>query len=77
MLKAAAALMKRDLSLSLTRAGGPWLSVGFYMVLTALIPLSLGPDQTILSRIAPGLAFLALALTSFLALERLFERAHW
>lgn len=76
MLTAALALLKRDLSLSLTRAGGPWLSVGFYIVLTALIPLSLGPDQVMLSRIAPGLAFLALALTSFLALERLFERDH-
>ncbi|MGN6422023.1 MAG: heme exporter protein CcmB [Asticcacaulis sp.] len=73
-LGAALALLRRDLGLSLTRGGGPLLAAGFYLTLTAMVPLSLGPDPTILTRIAPGLAWLALALSSLMALERLFER---
>ncbi|HVZ30184.1 MAG TPA: heme exporter protein CcmB [Asticcacaulis sp.] len=74
MFKAALSLIRRDLGLSLTRGGGPLLGVGFYLTLMAMIPLSLGPDQAILSRIAPGLTWLCLALSSLLSLERLFER---
>ncbi len=74
--KAAIALIRRDLGLSLTRGGGPLLAVGFYLTLMAMIPLSLGPDQAVLTRIAPGLTWLCLALSSLLSLERLFERDH-
>lgn len=74
MFKAALSLLRRDLSLSLTRGGGPWLAAGFYLTLMAMIPLSLGADQAVLARIAGGLAWLCLALTSLMALERLFER---
>ncbi|WP_303827087.1 heme exporter protein CcmB [Asticcacaulis taihuensis] len=74
MIRPAIALLKRDLGLSLTRGGGPLLAVGFYLTLMAMIPLSLGPDQAILSRIAAGLTWLCLALSSLLSLERLFER---
>ena len=68
------ALIRRDLGLSLTRGGGPLLAIGFYLTLMAMIPLSLGPDQAVLTRIAPGLTWLCLALSSLLTLERLFER---
>ena len=74
LLRASVALIRRDLGLSLTRGGGPLLSVGFYLTLMAMIPLSLGPDQAVLSRIAAGLTWLCLALSSLLSLERLFER---
>ena len=74
MIRPAIALIRRDLGLSLTRGGGPLLAIGFYLTLMAMIPLSLGPDQAILSRIAAGLTWLCLALSSLLSLERLFER---
>ena len=74
VLRASIALIRRDLGLSLTRGGGPLLAIGFYLTLMAMIPLSLGPDQAILSRIAAGLTWLCLALSSLLSLERLFER---
>ncbi|MGA9659639.1 MAG: heme exporter protein CcmB [Asticcacaulis sp.] len=74
ILRASLALIKRDLGLSLTRGGGPLLAVGFYLTLMAMIPLSLGPDSAILSRVAAGLTWLCLALSSLLSLERLFER---
>ncbi|MGN6366134.1 heme exporter protein CcmB [Asticcacaulis taihuensis] len=74
LFRPALALLRRDLGLSLTRGGGPLLAVGFYLTLMAMIPLSLGPDQAVLSRIAAGLTWLCLALSSLLSLERLFER---
>ena len=74
ILRASLALIKRDLGLSLTRGGGPLLAVGFYLTLMAMIPLSLGPDSVILTRIAAGLTWLCLALSSLLSLEKLFER---
>jgi heme exporter protein B len=73
-LSASLALLKRDLGMTLTRGGGPLLAVGFYITLMAMIPLSLGPDAETLSRIAPGVTWLCLALSSLLSLERLFER---
>jgi len=72
--RAALALIRRDLNLSLGRGGGPILAVGFYLTLMAMIPLSLGPDQAVLTRIAAGLTWLCLALSTLLSLERLFER---
>ncbi len=74
ILRASVALIRRDIGLSLTRGGGPLLAAGFYLTLMAMVPLSLGPDQAILSRIAPGLTWLCLALASLLSLEKLFER---
>ena len=74
LLRASLALVKRDLGLSVTRSGGPLLAVGFYLTLMAMIPLSLGPDAATLSRIAAGLTWLCLALSSLLSLEKLFER---
>jgi heme exporter protein B len=71
--RAALALARRDAGLA-SGNGGAWLPAGFYLVLVALVPLSLGPDPAMLSRVAPGLSFLCLALSSFLSLERLFAR---
>lgn len=72
--RAAKSLLLRDFKLHLSRGAGPILAVGFYLTLMGMIPLSLGPDQALLGRIAPGLAWLCLALASLLSLERLFER---
>jgi heme exporter protein B len=46
----------------------------FYIGLATLLPLAEGPSPQKLSAVAPGTAFAALALSSLLSLERLFER---
>ena len=74
LFPASLALLKRDLGVTLTRGGGPLLAIGFYLTLMAMIPLSLGPGSQTLARIAPGLTWLCLALSSLLSLEKLFER---
>ena len=67
-------LMRRELALSWGRGGGPMLAVAFYAAMATLLPLATGPAPSQLAVVAPGSAWLALALASLLSLERLFER---
>ncbi len=50
------------------------MSVGFYAGVATLLPLATGPEPARPSAIAPGAAWVALALAALLSLERLFER---
>ena len=69
-----AVLLRRELALAWGRGGGPLLACAFYACLTTLLPLAAGPEPERLAVIAPGSAWVALALASLLSLERLFER---
>ena len=67
-------LFRRELSLAWSGGGGPLLACGFFLCLTVLVPLAAGGDPAGLRPVAGGIAWLALALSSILSLERLFER---
>ena len=67
-------IFRRELALAWAGGGGPLLALGFYAAVTTLVPLATGPDPRRLSAIAPGVAWVGLALASLLSLERLFER---
>jgi heme exporter protein B len=67
-------LMRRELALSWGRGGGPLLALAFYLSIATLLPLAIGSEPGRLSTIAPGAAWIGLALASLLSLERLFER---
>ncbi|MBJ7448645.1 MAG: heme exporter protein CcmB [Brevundimonas sp.] len=67
-------LFRRELSLAWSGGGGPLLACGFFLCLTVLLPLAAGGDPVGLRPVAGGIAWLALALSSILSLERLFER---
>jgi heme exporter protein B len=67
------ALFRRDLGLAWAGGGGPLLACGFYLGVLALLPLAAGAEPQRLAAVAPGLAWLVLALASLLSLERLFE----
>lgn len=68
------ALLARETALAWGRGGGPMVAVGFYAGVATLLPLAIGPEPTRLAAIAPGAAWVALALASLLSLDRLFER---
>lgn len=68
------ALLRRELSLAWGGGGGPLLALAFYACIATLLPLATGPSPERLQAVATGSAFLTLALTSLLSLERLFER---
>ena len=73
-MTALAALFRREAGLAWSGGGAPLLALGFYAALTALVPLAAGAAPERLAMVAPGLAWLSLALSLLLSLERLFER---
>jgi heme exporter protein B len=67
------ALFRREFDLA-WNGGGPFLGVGFFAAITIMLPLGLGSSPATLAPIAPGIAWIALVLSSLLSLDRLFER---
>jgi len=67
-------ILRRELALAWSGGGAPLLALGFYAAVTTLVPLATGPQPFRLAAVAPGLAWVGLALASLLSLERLFER---
>ena len=75
-MRALLILWRREVALAWSGGGGPLLACGFFLCLTVLVPLAAGGDPADLRPVAGGIAWLALALSSILSLERLFERDH-
>lgn len=66
-------LIGRDLRLARQQGGNVTTALGFYLVIVATMPLGLGPDPNLLSRIAPGVLWVALLLSSLLSSDRMFQ----
>ena len=66
-------LVGRDLAIAWREGGTIGVTLGFYLMVVAMLPLGLGPDLNLLSRIAPGVLWVALLLAALLSLGRLFE----
>jgi heme exporter protein B len=71
-MKAALALLARDVKLAFREGGAIGTALGFYLVVVAMTPLGLGPDLNLLSRIAPGILWVALLLAALLSAGRIF-----
>jgi heme exporter protein B len=69
-----AILLRRELAMSWGNGGGPLLALAFYLAVATLLALAIGSEPGRLATIAPGAAWIGLALASLLSLERLFER---
>ncbi|MFN3868495.1 MAG: heme exporter protein CcmB [Hyphomicrobiaceae bacterium] len=69
-------LLKRDLALAFREGGAIGTALGFYLIVVSLMPLGLGPDLNLLTRIAPGILWVALLLAALLSLPRIFEADH-
>lgn len=65
------ALIGRDIRRSF--GGGAWLPVAFFLLVAALVPFAIGPDARLLSRIGPGVLWIAALTAALLPVERLVE----
>jgi heme exporter protein B len=65
-------LVARDLRLAVRQGGALGTALGFYMIVVTLLPLGLGADLNLLSRIAAGVLWIALLLAALLSLPRIF-----
>jgi len=72
-VKAALALLARDVKLSWREGGAIGTALGFYLVVVVMTPLGLGPDLNLLARIAPGILWVALLLAALLSADRIFH----
>lgn len=65
------ALLMRDLKLALRAGGGFGLGLAFFLIVTVMVPFSVGPESSLLSTIAPGVLWLGALLACLLSLDRL------
>ena len=71
-LTAFAAILVRELRLSLRHGADTLAAVLFFLVAAALFPLAIGPAPETLGRIAPGIVWVCALLAALLPLDRLF-----
>lgn len=67
------ALLRRDLLLVWRRRGDALNPLLFAIIVVALFPFALGPETTVLARIAAGTIFVAVLLAMLLSLDALFR----
>jgi heme exporter protein B len=72
-MKAALALLARDLRLAWREGGAIGTALGFYLVVIVVTALGVGPDPKFLSGIAPGMLWITLLLAALLSADRMFH----
>ncbi|WP_083097210.1 heme exporter protein CcmB [Pseudophaeobacter leonis] len=65
------ALLVRDLGLGVRAGGGFGLGLAFFLIVTVVVPFSVGPESDLLARISPGVLWLGALLSCLLSLDRL------
>jgi heme exporter protein B len=65
------ALIARDVRRGFT--GAAWLPIAFFLLVAALAPFAIGPDARLLSRIGPGMLWIAALTAALVPVERLIE----
>lgn len=66
-------LLQRDLKIAIRHRGDIFNPLLFFIIVVTLFPLGIGPEPQVLSRVAPGIIWVAALLASMLSLERLFK----
>ncbi|SLN55048.1 heme exporter protein CcmB [Roseisalinus antarcticus] len=66
------ALLLRDMTLAVRAGGGFGLGLAFFLIVVVLVPFGVGPEAAVLTRIAPGILWVAALLAALLSLDRIF-----
>jgi len=72
MLSVMAAVLRREVSVALRQKGEVLTPLVFFVVVTSLFPLGVGPESALLLRMAPGVLWVSALLAAMLSLQRLF-----
>jgi heme exporter protein B len=75
-MSAALAVIRRDLLLAMRRKSEVLTALFFFVIVTSLFPLGIGPEPQLLKKIAPGVLWVAALLATMLGLPRLFAADH-
>jgi heme exporter protein B len=68
--------LRRDLLLAARHRSEVFTALSFFVVVTSLFPLGIGPEPELLRRIGPGALWVAALLATLLGLPRLFASDH-
>lgn len=73
LIAACAAMLRRDLTLAWRRRSDIAMPVLYALIVTMLFPFALGPEDTLLQRIAGGVILVTVLLAMLLALDAMFS----
>ncbi len=71
-----AAIARRDLLLAMRRKGEVLTALFFFVIVSSLFPLGIGPEPALLRKIAPGVLWVGALLSTMLGLPRMFSADH-
>jgi heme exporter protein B len=72
MLSVMTAVLRREVSMAMRQKGEVLTPLVFFVVVTSLFPLGVGPESALLLRMAPGVLWVSALLAAMLSLQRLF-----
>ncbi|WP_196260285.1 heme exporter protein CcmB [Pelagibacterium limicola] len=72
-MRAFLAIVGRDLRLGLRQGGDMLTLVLFFVIVATVLPFAIGPDRSLLARLAPAIVWVAALLAQLLSNERLFK----
>ena len=75
-MKSLLAVIHRDLLLAMRRKAEVLTALFFFVIVTSLFPLGIGPEPTLLRKIAPGVLWVGALLATMLGLNRMFAADH-
>ena len=70
------ATLRRDLLLVMRRKSEVLTALFFFVIVSSLFPLGIGPEPDLLRKIAPGVLWVGALLASMLGLQRMFSADH-
>ena len=66
-------ILKRDLIIAFRRSSTYITPLIFFLIVVTFFPLALGPQETLLSSLAPGVIWIAALLASLLTIEKIYN----
>jgi len=75
-MNAMLAIMRRDLLMVMRRKSEVLTALFFFVIVSSLFPLGIGPEPVLLRKIAPGVLWVGALLATMLGLQRMFAADH-
>lgn len=72
-MNAVFAIMRRDLLIVMRRKSEVLTALFFFVIVSSLFPLGIGPEPALLRKIAPGVLWVGALLATMLGLQRMFS----
>lgn len=75
-MKAFLGIVRRDLLLAMRRKAEVLTALFFFVIVSSLFPLGIGPEPALLRKIGPGVLWVGALLATMLGLQRMFAADH-